>query len=70
MGYAKQVVGRAGTKGAFTRLHRCKKCRFTHKDDFHVVSKEENGAREIAQSAHELLLCILVLPVNMKQVLV
>ena len=26
MGFAEHVVGRAGSKGALTILHRCKKC--------------------------------------------
>ena len=34
VGYAQQVVGRAGTKSALTILFRCKECRPVPKDDF------------------------------------
>ena len=59
VGYAKQVVGRMGTKGAVTPLNRCKKCRLVPRDDFMWLLLRKQGACEIAQSPHEVLLCVL-----------
>ena len=43
VGYAEQVVGRAGAKSALTILYRCEKCGFVSKDDFmwFVMRKRE-----------------------------
>ena len=59
VGYAKQVLGRSGTKGAITILCRCKKCGLLPKDDVMWCLNEEEGACDISQSPQEVLLCIL-----------
>ena len=58
VGYAKQVLGRASTKGAITILSRCKKCGLMPKDDVMWCLNEEKGSCEISQSPQEVLLCI------------
>ena len=47
MGYADQVLGRAGNKGVFTILYRCKNCGLMLKDDFTWFTMR---SREFARS--------------------
>ena len=57
--YVKQVVGRAGTEGALTILNRGKKCRLMPNDDVMIFFDEEEGASEISQRPHQVLLGVL-----------
>ena len=53
VGYAKQVIGRAGTKGSLHEVWTCAQRRFD------VLLHEEEGACEISQGMHQVLLHIL-----------
>ena len=55
----KQVVGCAGTDGVLTILCRGKKCRLLPNDDVVRFFDEEEGASEISQSPHQVLLGVL-----------
>ena len=62
VGYAMQVVGRACTEGALTKLYRCQKCGLMPKDHVMWCLMREWRMCDITQIPHQVLLCVLRCP--------